>query len=314
MELRHLSHFLSVVTHGSLGRAAKVLHISEPALSKSIRKLEEDLQVKLLDRGTKGMTPTLFGEALLPHARFVVGEIETTRREMEELRGAGRGIVRVGVRPSFGSTILPRAVAAIQAKRSNVQAVIREGFMPTLVSELVQGQLDFIVVTEIEDLDPILAQERLMESAVVLLARSGHPLAQKRNLTPADLSGSDWIMPLKGDPIRDQVERLLDSNAVQDVRVLAESNSVTAIMSYVRETNVIGFFPKLMIDSAEDGRGLAMLEVPGIFWRRTFNIVRRRRVSLPPAAQLLIGELKRLSDEMEGVEPQADQLCGGRQR
>lgn len=303
MELRHLSHFLAIVTHGSLGRAAKAMHISEPALSKSIRRLEDDLQVKLLDRGTRGMTPTLFGEALLPRARLVVGEIETAKREMEELRGAGRGIVRVGVRPSFGSTILPRAIARIQAKRSNLQAVIREGFMPTLVSELVQGQLDFIVVSEIEDLDPILTQERLLQSAVGILARAEHKLARKTRLKAADLAGADWIMPLKGDPIRLQLENLLRANAVDPVRVAAESNSVTAIMSYVRETDAIGFFPKMMLDGAETARGLTFLDVPGIVWLRSLNIVRRRRVSLPPAAQLLIGELKRVSEEMGAVAP-----------
>lgn len=300
MELRHLAHFLAVLEHGSLGRAAKAMHISEPALSKSIRRLEEDLEVKLLDRGTKGMTPTLFGEALTPRARLIVGEIETARREMEELRGVGRGIVRVGVRPSFGATILPRAVARIQRDRTNVHAVVREGFNPTLVTELIRGELDFIVVTEIEDLDPILEQEPLLESTVVLLARRGHPLAGKPDLRPADLAGARWIMPLKGDPIRRQLETLLSRTGIAGLDVTAESNSVGAIMAYIRESDAIGFYPRVMIEGEPAAHGLVVLEIPELVWHRTLNVVRRRRVSLPPAARLLVGELKRLSAEMGG--------------
>lgn len=294
MQFRQLAHFLAVVDHGSLGRAAKVTHISEPALSKSLRRLEEELNVTLLDRGTKGMTPTLFGEALLPRARLIIGEIETCFREMEELRGVRRGVVRVGARPSFGSTILPQAIARIQRRQPNLQAVIREGFMPTLISEVIRGQLDFIVVTEIDDLDPVLVQELLFKTKVALLVRADHPLTRNPDPRPADIRDASWVMPLTGDPIRSRLEGLLTENGIDSVNVVAESNSLMTTMSYVRASDAIAFFPKLMIESPEQMKGLALVEIPGIVWQRRLNIVRRRRTSLPPAARLLIEEVGRI--------------------
>ncbi len=304
VELRQLAHFVAITEQGSLGRAAKTLNLSEPALSKSLRRLEESLQVRLLDRGTRGMTPTSFGDTLLLHARLILGELETTRLELDALRGVKHGIVRVGSRPSFGSTVLPRAIARVQAKRPGVKAVVREGFMPNLVTEVIRGRLDFIVVTEAEDLDPNLTQEALADSPIGLMARADHPLTNKANLSARDLIDSAWILPLETDPIRKQLERLLKENGLGQVNVVAESNSVLFTMSYIRETEAIGFYPRSMIEPGQSGNGLTFLEVPGLAWQRQLNIVRRRRASLSSAAQLLVHALKAESgwSDTAGVE------------
>lgn len=307
MELRQLGHFLAIVEHGSLGRAARALNISEPALSKSLRRLEESLQVRLLDRGRRGMAQTQFGESLLHHARLILGEIEITRQEIDELRGVSRGVVRVGARPSFNATVLPRAIARMQVRRSGVQAVVREGFMPNLVTEVIRGGLDFIVVTEAEDLDANLVQEPLAESPIGLMARAAHPLAGEPDLPAADLADAAWILPLKTDPIRRQLDAALKSNGLAEVKVAAESNSVLFTMSYIRETGAIGFLPRSLIAWGRAGDGLTFLDVPDLAWQRRLDIVRRRRASLSPPAQLLIRELRAVCAEYDiasgGPEP-----------
>ena len=301
MNIQHLERFMCIVRFGSLGRAARALNVTEPALSKSLRQLEESLQVQLLERGARGMTPTLYGESLLRHGRLILGEVETTRREIDELRGASRGTVRVGCRPSFGSTLLPRAIARLQERRPGVTAMVREGFTPNLVTEVIQGNLDFAVVTEATELDPALQQAAIADSPIAVMAGARHPLARKARLSVRDLANAKWILPLKSDPVRAPLDEALKRNGLDPVDVTAESNCVVFTMSYVRQTKVIGFFPRAMIDYGGLSAGLTFLDLPELTWNRQFNIVQRRGTQISPAAQLLVRELRALAQESAGT-------------
>ncbi|MBV9004349.1 MAG: ATP-binding cassette domain-containing protein [Solirubrobacterales bacterium] len=107
MDSRRLEHFLAAFRHGSLGRAAAELHISQPGLSKSIRQLERELEVKLFERTPMGLQPTVFGEALATHASSVQSELDSASREIAMLRGAAKGVVRIGVTPSVAASLMP---------------------------------------------------------------------------------------------------------------------------------------------------------------------------------------------------------------
>src|SRR5690348_224770 len=142
---RQLAHFVAIVEAGSLGRAATALRLTEPALSKSIRSLERLLDVKLFDRGPRGFDLTPFGESLLDHARVILTEFRRTHADIAELRGAEAGRVYVGTGPTFASTLVPRAVMALLAKRPAVRVTIYEGYGDTLVPMTLRGELDFFV-------------------------------------------------------------------------------------------------------------------------------------------------------------------------
>jgi len=294
MELRQLHHFVTVVEKGSLGRAAKELNISEPALSKSIRRLEERLDVKLLDRGSRGMTPTSFGDTLMTHARFIRSQFDHALSEIDELRGVSKGIIRIGARPSFGAVILPKVVARVQQDRPGVRVLVREGMMSNMISEVIHGDLDFIVVTLSEESpDPNLIQEPLIASPVGLFVRNGHPLVGKEMIGAHQISDYPWILPLGSDPVRQQLEQMLKESGIESFHVAAESDSVLFIMSYLQNTDAIGFFPGSMIDQFYEKSRFARLNVKGMEWQRELGIVRRNHVSLSPAAQFLVQELKK---------------------
>lgn len=295
MELRQLAHFMTVLERGSLGRAAEALNISEPGLSKSIRKLEDDLQVRLLDRGTRGMTPTLFGESLATHARLIQNEIDLAISELDELQGVGKGIVRIGTRPSFGTVILPRAIVQLHALRPGVRAIVREGLMSNMIVELLNGDLDFIVVTMTDHPpDDELVQERLVESPATVVVRTGHPLTRQKTISSKDLSEQTWVLPFGTDPVRQSLEEMLEKRGVTDISVAAESDSVEFNMEYIRQTDALGFLPEAMIRKGRNQDDFTLLDVKGLKWHREFGIIRRKRTSLTPAAQLLVREIKRL--------------------
>jgi len=297
MEIRQLEHFLAVIEQGSLGRAAEALNISEPGLSKSIRRLEDSLQIRLLDRGTRGMTPTLYGKSLATHARLIRNEVDHARSELSELQGVSKGIVRIGARPSFGTVILPRAIAQLQSKRPGVRAIVREGMMSNMIVEVLHGDLDFVVVTLSDQTpDDDLIQESLIESPVSIVARAGHPLGGQRPLSPNALTEMPWVLPLGSDLVRQKLEEMLAIYGIDKINVLVESDSVQFIMEYLRETDAVGFFPEPMIMRSRNKNDFTILNVKELKWQRKLGIIRRRRTSLTPAALLLVHELKSLCD------------------
>jgi hypothetical protein len=133
MDLRHFRHLCAVVESASLGRASVVLGISEPALSKSVRALDDRLGVRLLDRGPKGMVPTASGHALYARARAILAEVEHATIEIAGLPGLSKGVVRVGV--------LPRAIAPLQASRAAVRVIAQIGTTDLLERETEPLQL-----------------------------------------------------------------------------------------------------------------------------------------------------------------------------
>lgn len=297
MEIRQLNHFLAVLEQGSLGRAAEALNISEPGLSKSIRRLEDSLQIRLLDRGTRGMTPTLFGESLATHARLIRNEMDHAINELSELQGVSKGIVKIGARPSFGTIILPRAIARLHAKRPGVRAIVREGMMSNMIIEVLHGDLDFIVVTLADQSpDEELVQESLIESPVSIVARAGHPLSGSGLVPPELLKEMPWVLPLGSHPVRIKLEGMLARCGIENINVVAESDSVQFMMEYLRETDAVGFFPEPMIMRSRIKDDFAILDVKEFKWQRQLGIIRRKRTSLTPAALLLVQELKLLCE------------------
>ena len=99
MDIRQLKVFVEIVRQGSFTRAAEHLHIAQPAVSISLRKLEEELDLTLINRQEKQITLTAEGENLLRHAERILDDLSVAEREMAELRGLVRGEVRIGIPP-----------------------------------------------------------------------------------------------------------------------------------------------------------------------------------------------------------------------
>jgi len=108
--LQQLRLFTTIVSCGSLGRAASALHLTQPALSRSLKRLEAQVGAPLFERHTKGMELTAIGDALLPHAMLLQHAAEQAREEIDAMRGLAKGTIKVGAVGSIASLILPLAV------------------------------------------------------------------------------------------------------------------------------------------------------------------------------------------------------------
>lgn len=125
--LQQLHAFATIVASGSLGRAAEVLHVTQPALSRTIKRLEDEVGAPLFERHSKGMQLTAIGSALLPHATLLQREADHAREEIDAMRGLAKGTIRVGAAASIATLVLPLAVSGVLARWPNLRVEIMEG-------------------------------------------------------------------------------------------------------------------------------------------------------------------------------------------
>lgn len=145
--LTELRHFLLIAEHGTFTEAARRAHLSQPALSASIQRLEERVGAKVLDRGRRGATLTAAGEALEPRARATLSAFEDGVRAVAEVQGLRRGVVRIGGGATVCTYLLPKTLAAFRRRHPDVELRVREGVPDALMNDLHDGALDVAIVT-----------------------------------------------------------------------------------------------------------------------------------------------------------------------
>lgn len=196
MDLTQLRRFLAAAEAGNFRRAAAALHVSQPALTQSIKNLETTLGVELFERGARGVTLTRFGEVLVPRAKMMLNERERIAIDLESVRSRDAMQVTVGVAPYFTRQLFPTAVLRLQHHLPTVKVQVIEAHTTELVKALQEGAIEFAFCAHnnVAGADPLLAFDETYVERYSVVARSGHPLFRKRRIADSDLAGFDWIV------------------------------------------------------------------------------------------------------------------------
>lgn len=142
-----LQHFLLIVEHGTFTEAAKRAHLSQPALSASVMRLEESIGARLLDRGRHGASTTAAGRALVPRARAAIAAIADGWRAVAEIEGLHAGEVRIGAGATATTYLLPKILSAFRKQHPGIKFLLREGYALDIRAQLNSGELDLGIVT-----------------------------------------------------------------------------------------------------------------------------------------------------------------------
>ncbi|VCU68592.1 HTH-type transcriptional regulator CynR [Pigmentiphaga humi] len=301
-DIRQLTAFLAVVQHGTLGRAAQTLNITQPALSRTIRRLEEHVGAPLFERYATGMVLTGFGQALLPHATLLQREAEQATEEIHALRGLARGTIRVGAVASAVSRVLPQAIARVLARWPNLQVHIVEGVGDLLTDALLNYDIDLAVGVSMPDSPDIcMIPDCEWRDASHILAACSHPLRSQARLRLGDTLAHKWVLPPRGTAPFDEVTHLFSSHGLPMPDVAIETRSIISIKSMVVHAGFLSWMPLPMYE-AERQAGLAdTLPVPGVGLARRLMVFRRRQGLLPqPAAKLLEALKAEVAEGMPG--------------
>jgi DNA-binding transcriptional LysR family regulator len=197
VRLRDLHVLLTVVRWGSMARAANRLSVSQPAVSKSIADLEQTLGVRLLDRGPRGVEPTLYGRTLVQRGLAVFDELRQGVGEIEFLANSTSGEVRVGCHESLVPALLPGVIEQLHEKHPGVIVHIEQMSLPISieVQQLRERHVDLIIGRGIFAIpEDDLQSEILFDEPFIVVAGVHSPWARRRKLELAELQEQKWIL------------------------------------------------------------------------------------------------------------------------
>lgn len=200
--LDELRHFLLIAEHGTFTEAARRAHLSQPALSVSVRRLEERMGARLLDRGRHGARLTSAGEALVSRARATLAAFDDGIRAVAEVQGLARGIARIGGGATACTYLLPKTLASFRRKHPKVEIRVKEGFTDALQDALHDGALDLAVITG-EGSDKWVTDELIVVASPKIDARAAGfisfpPGSPTRELLLKRFTGADIVVELSG--------------------------------------------------------------------------------------------------------------------
>lgn len=244
LKFKQLLVFERAVALGSMHKAAEALHMSQPNVFKIIRQLEELLDVPLFERNSKGVFPTVFAERLLERVKPMLGDARAMGEELADLRSGERGRVDIGTLISASARLLPESIALMKQRHPLVDIAVREATNNLLFPMLVVGELDIIVGRLPETRSDGVDGHALYEEQLVIVTRSGHPLAGKAHFTLCELIDYPWIMPSCESPVRGRVDHFFTRNSLPTPVNQIESLSMLTNLGVLRHSDTVAMLPR----------------------------------------------------------------------
>ncbi|MCA9589285.1 MAG: LysR family transcriptional regulator [Myxococcales bacterium] len=257
-------YFTLAVAHGTFTAAARHAHVTQPALTAAIQRLEGELGARLFVRGRGGCTLTAAGEALLPRARAALAAVEDGRRAVAEVSGLTAGSVRVGAGATVCSYYLPAVLARFRAAYPGVQILVREAPHEAILAEVDAGELDLGIVGRS-------VGELWRMDALVVVAAPGTPTED-----------APFVTFPKGSTTR----ALLDRH-FPDARVAMELGGIAAVKGNVRAGVGVALVSERAVERDLASGQLVDVRAPGTPIARPLCIAHKGVDLLPPAAAKL---------------------------
>jgi len=204
MDIEHLRHFVAVAGRGSIGQACLDLNITQPALTRSLQRLEKELGGKLLDRSPKGVVPTAFGETYLPYAKAIINEAARATEELKAFRGLEKARIKLGVSPNFVGYLVPEAIQRLFAQYPGVTVSLTSETYENLTKMLRGYELDIVFSQFLDNPSNLevapgehIRRETLFDSHSRAYVRADHALAARARVTLKDAAEYEWAIPLQ---------------------------------------------------------------------------------------------------------------------
>ena len=252
MELRHLRYFIGVAEEENVSRAALKLHVSQPALSRQIRDLEEELGFSLLERSAKSVRLTDAGRTFLTEARAVLERADKAVSAAREIAQGASSELHVGYAPSLTARILPPALRAFQSQLPNVRVRLHDLSTEEMIAGLREGKLQLAFVVR---LSPAMLRgldfEELAHDDICLAVAPKHPLAKRRTVTLAEAAREPLITYNRKDyPDAHEMLAAMFAGIKSKPRIAEEHDSVSSLIAAVEAGSGVAVAPQSLICTA----------------------------------------------------------------
>ncbi|MEL7293672.1 MAG: LysR substrate-binding domain-containing protein [Pseudomonadota bacterium] len=265
MDSKQLRHFVAVAEHQHFTQAAKALHIAQPALSISIKKLEHNLGVALFRREERTVQLTDEGLVLFEHAKRVLQQLEDAQLAIDELKGLEKGEVRLGAPSMMGSYFFPEVLMAFKSRYPNLKLTLVDAGTRDIREMLLNGELDIGVIDD-ENVPEDLETDHLLQAEMVAVVAPEHPFAGCDSVSFSNFFDNELVMFKPGYFHRNFIERQaklcgkemnfsFETNLLPMIlSIVKHEFAITALLSLVteHEREVVGvpFSPPVKIDLA----------------------------------------------------------------
>ncbi|MFJ4433541.1 pca operon transcription factor PcaQ [Pseudomonas sp. NPDC089395] len=244
IKYRHLLCFLEIARQGSLARAANILSISQPAISKTLKELEDLLEARLFERSRQGVVLTSAGSRFM---RYAGPSVQALRDGVSSLRGEARAPsqVRIGVLSTVEGLLMPEVLCRLHQRHEALVISVVTGVSAQLLGQLHLGELE-LVVGRMTDSPQIqgLSFEHLYSESMALVVRPGHPLLAKVPVERAQVSRYPLVLPPSGTTIRQHADSLFVQCGIQMPAQRLETLSLALSRRYLLGSDGVWVAPR----------------------------------------------------------------------
>ena len=293
LDLRDLRYFEVIAELGHLGRAAEQLHLTQPALTRCIRRLEDMFGTELFARAGRGIELTSAGEALLARARRLHVAADETAREMVDFARGDTGHIRLGIVPTAAQFLLPQLWRALRGETQEVSLKITIAQNDVLTPALRSGDLDLMISFRRQadhDLEAYVIAEDVM---VVAAAKSHGILRRKPRLRMSDLLEYRWVLPAPPVESRLWLDGAFDAHGLERPTPQIETNIVLLMPRLLEQTSLLTFISRRHLATSAMAAELREVPVKETTMRRVLKVMHRKGTYLPPAAQRLLNLVRK---------------------
>ena len=296
LKTRHMHLLVALDDLRNMHDAAEATNMTQPGASKMLKDIEERVGVSLFDRLPRGMRPTVFGETLIRHVRLALEHLAQGQEALAALSAGLSGHVSLGVIIAPALTLVPRAIALAKAQAPNLCIEVEVGTSNDLVARLKQERLDFLIARILEKEDePGLLYEEIDEEHECVVARKGHPLVDREDLTLQDLSVAKWVLSPRGSILRNHFDMMFRRADLQMPSNVVEMTSVSVITSLLQQTDFLHVMPTDVARHYARAGELAILPIDIPCRVGGYGIISHRDHVLSPGAVLLLELVRQIA-------------------
>lgn len=305
LRIKHMEVLLAVAAAGSMQRAAEVINLTQPAISKLIGEIEAMFGTALFRRSKLGVTLTESGQALVERVQFLLNDLAHTQAEIAAIDRGMIGCLRIGALPVAECAILPQSLRTLHQQAPALRIQIEEGTRSALLALLRRGEIDCVIGRlDVGSQENGLYCEPLVQLPVLLVTAVNHPLASRQTVTLEDLTAYPWVLPRIGAPIRTVIDALFVNAGLAKPMPLIESTSIWLNQELLEASDLIGVMSKAAATSyASQGRlailpinvsenlpqvGVMMRQAPASRAMSAFLTVLREQTGAPPPGPLSV--------------------------
>ncbi|EJN21701.1 transcriptional regulator [Pseudomonas sp. GM78] len=296
-QARRLQVFVKLCETHHMQTVASLLGLSQPAISSTIKVMENGCGQTLFERTPRGLQPTRASNEILFPIRRALNELRHIEMDITALRGALQGVVHVGALPLGRTRILPEAILRMMAEHPAIQVITNESPFDLLATELRAGDVDFIFgALRSQDYASDLTGEALLSEDMVVLARRDHPLYSKTPLHD-ELSAARWVLPRAGSPARQMLDECFTRFGIAPPRPVVESADMAIIRGLLLRSDMLAAVSAHQLEQEIASGELCILPLELKQTTRAIGLTYRTGCLHSPVAQALMDTIRRVIRE-----------------